>query len=214
MLGRYSFVRFNQLAAIQYIGLSGYSEPCYRAVQWLVQYQERIEQALLLTFASQHALLLTLEQEETVAVKSGFASGYSGEGPRTLAEVLTLLDSLNIAIEEHEVSQATFERLEASAMTIKDIESIKSSRPVRPQRWHDYIYDAMGGKRRSPWSTFRPVMPWAIIDARLTDLALRFFDAPDSSILNACRRLEDHLRQRIGSTEHGTRLFAEAFNGT
>jgi uncharacterized protein (TIGR02391 family) len=55
------------------------------------------------------------------------------------------------------------------------------------------------------------VIPFAIIDRRLTDLALAFWDNPNDSILTGYKRLEDILRARTSIKTHGTRLFSEAF---
>lgn len=208
-------VRLADLAALQYVGLTGISMSCHHAVKRLVQYGDRIEQAMILTFAGHHALLLTLDGDERVAVKAGFSSGYAGEGPRTLAEVLRLLDALNVAIEECIVPADLLERLEASALTTRDLELINTTRAVRPRRWHDYIHDATppGTAKGSVWDGFGPVMPWAIIDGRIADLAQRFFEHPDDSILTGFRRLEDALRRRTGLDEHGAKLFAQAFTG-
>lgn len=208
-------VRVSDLAALQYVGLSGISASCHHAVKRLVQYRDAIEQALILTCREQHALLLTLPGEEQVAVKSGFSSGYSGEGPRTFAEVLLLLQALDVPIDECNVSPGLMDRLEASALTLADLQIIKTAKLVRPQRWHEYVYDAAPerGARNGVFATFRPVMPWAIIDPRITDLAKRFFDSPDDCILTGFRRLEDAIRKRTGLDEHGRKLFAEAFSG-
>lgn len=215
MARNFPSVRIDDLSGIQYIGLPGISMSCRQAVNRLVQYGDQIERALILTHAKRHALLLTVEGEELVAVKSGFSSGYIGEGPRTLSEVLRLLEALNVDIEECEVTENILERLDASALTNKDIERIRGERPVRPRRWHDYVYDVAGPDTDSSsvWAGFRPVMPWAIIDSRLTDLALRFSEHPDDSILKAFRRLEDCIRERTSLGEHGAKLFARAFTG-
>lgn len=185
MLRNVSSVRIKDLASVQYVGLAGISASCHDAVKRMVQFGDRIERARLLTCKGQHALLLTMEPEELIVVKSGFSSGYGGEGPRTLAEVLRLLDALSVEIEECEVSDIVLEHVEASALTVKDLEAIQSAPPVRPRRWHDYIYDVLGPTedRLPVWGNFRPVMPWAIIDRRIIDLALQFSDRPDDSIL-------------------------------
>ena len=215
MLRNVSSVRIKDLASVQYVGLAGISASCHDAVKRLVQFGDRIERARLLTCQGQHALLLTLEPEELIVVKSGFSSGYGGEGPRTLAEVLRLLDALSVEIEECEVSEIVLEHVDASALTVKDLEAIQSAPPVRPRRWHDYIYHVLGPTedRLPVWGNFRPVMPWAIIDRRIIDLALQFSDRPDDSILKGFRRLEDCIRTRTGLDEHGARLFANAFTG-
>lgn len=197
------------------MGLPGISASCLDAVLRLVQYEDRIQHAKLLTAGGSHCLLLVLEGEEYVGVKSGFSSGYSGEGPRTLANVLRLLHACGAEIEEYKVPKALLDRIDASALTDSNLEFIHSCDAVRPRRWQDYVYDA-GYELftdRGVWKLFRLVMPWAILDSRICDLAIDFFGDPDRALLNAFRRLEDTLRQRLNLDVSGTRLFAMAFNG-
>lgn len=61
------------------------------------------------------------------------------------------------------------------------------------------------------WQNFPAVIPFAIIDTRIVDLAMNFFERPDENLLTAYRRLEDIVRKRAGSREHGSRLFNEVF---
>jgi uncharacterized protein (TIGR02391 family) len=206
-------VRLADLAGIQYVG-NGYSQSCLNAVRRLLQYREQIEQVWILTHGGSHGLLLHIEREGLIAVKAGFASGYGGEGPRTFADVLELLDAAGVSIDEYEIEAPAMQRLEASALTTNDIEALEAKRPVMPRRWHEYIWVYRQGRRQDPIPLllFVPVMPWALIDPRLTDLALAFFDNPDDAILKGFRRLEDSVRSRTGLTEHGSKLFAQAFS--
>jgi hypothetical protein len=41
-------------------------------------------------------------------------------------------------------------------------------------------------------------MRWSVIGGRLADLAMRFFENADDSIMTGFRRLEDLIRQRTG----------------
>lgn len=201
---------------IQYVGLAGISRACLDAVRRYVQYGDRIQNVKILTSPGKmHALLLFIDPLEIVAVKSGFSSGYSGEGPRTFAETLRLLVDYGVDIEECEVDDAVLVRLDASALTSKDLRSLELARTVRPMRIHDYIYDGLGGEawRREQWSSMHAVMPWSLIDSRLVDLALRFFEESDNSLHRGFRRLEDILRTRIESTANSSQLMAQAFQG-
>jgi hypothetical protein len=56
-------------------------------------------------------------------------------------------------------------------------------------------------------------MPFAIIDSRIADLAISFWNDLDDRLLKAYRRLEDIVRKRAGVQEHGTKLFSQAFIG-
>lgn len=207
-------LKSSQSTTIQYAGLPGISKNCLDAVRRYIQFGDQIERVKILSAGQTHCLLLELKSFETIAVKSGFSSGYTGEGPRTFADVLGLLDAHGADIDEYLVRPEFIERLDVSALTVKDVEFMESLRPVRPQRWHDYIYDVYGDSRQEcrAWKGFPDVIPWAIIDRRLLDLAKRFFDDPDHCILTGFRRLEDIVRKRLGSNEHGTKLFSSAFN--
>jgi Protein of unknown function (Hypoth_ymh) len=61
------------------------------------------------------------------------------------------------------------------------------------------------------WQDFPEVIPCGIIDKRIQDLAVTFWDNPDDKILTGWRRLEDVLRRRTGVDESDTKLFAMVF---
>lgn len=163
-----------------------------------------------------HCLLVTCEPGDQIAIKSGFGSGYGGTGPHALADALLVLHASNIEVQEVEVSKALLDRLDDSALTRADIELIAQTRPVRPSRWTEYVVAIHGveGFDKSVWRNFKPVMPWAIIDARITDLALEFFHAPDKAIMTGFRRLEDLVRTRTtchSTTGIGTKALKRPF---
>lgn len=197
------------------MGLAGISQSCFDAVKRLIQYGDPIERTLILTAGDSHCLLLILPADQYIAVKSGFSSGYSGEGPRTFAEALALLRFHEVDIDECEVGQDLLDRLDASALSQRDLETIKSARLIRPMRLGDYIYPYRESVDRAGrlWSMFPPVMPWAIIDPRIADLALLFFERPDDCILKGWRRLEQRVRDRIGPADQRDNVFATAFQG-
>lgn len=204
-------------AGIEYAGLAGISSSCLNAVRRLLQFGEHITEARILTCNTIHCLLLSYDYGQQIAIKSGFASGYGGEGPRTFAEVLLLLDEHGVEIDEYAVSSDLLDRIDYSALTRKDLEGILSARPLRPRRFHDYVYqfrEVLNQDRRfSGWSRFPPVMPLALIDPRIRDISLKFEAEPDSCLLVGYRRLEDLVRKRTGLDEHGAKLFSQAFVG-
>jgi hypothetical protein len=201
------------LAGIEYVGLAGISEECRDAVLRLLQYGDKITQARILSSSGEHCLLLTVNVGDVVAVKSGFSSGYLGEGPRTFSYVLQVLDAYGVEIDEYIVSAELIERLDMSSLTTADLEAIDAAKPVRPRRWADYILEPSFEKNEKGmlWQYFPPVIPFAIIDSRITDLAISFWEGADDRLLTGYRRLEDILRQRTGIDEHGTKLIAQAF---
>lgn len=208
-------VRFGDLAAVQYHGLAGISRSCLDAVRRILSFGERADLAILLTSGGRHAVLLLSARHGDIAIKSGFSSGYRGEGPAALADALNSLAAANINIEEVEAPAQLLDRLDLSAMTMADLDLIRRRSPIRPSRWYDYIYAARGddAERNRAWSSYPEVMPWRSIDSRLHDLAATFAEDPDRAILEGFRRLEDIVRKRIGSREHGAKLFSIAFAG-
>jgi len=209
------------LAGIQYIGLAGVSSSCKRAIVRLIQFGDEIHKASLLscpgTHSTTHCFLLRVNCDEIIAVKSGFASGYGGEGLGALSTILRLFERHNVEIDEYIVSPSIIDRVNQSGLTKKDLDQIQAMQPVRPNRWYDYIFDEKYEKQKNGTSDlkiqFPPVMPYAILDNRIIDLALEFQVKPDHSILSGYRRLEGIIRDRIGSEEHGAKLFSLAFQG-
>src|ERR1041384_2793130 len=107
----------------------------------LLQYGDQITEARILSNDRDHCFLLINNIGDATAVKSGFSSGYSGEGPHAFSFVIQLLEAHGVRIREYNVSGELIERVDMSALTEKDIESIEFLRPVRPIRWHEYILD-------------------------------------------------------------------------
>ena len=200
-------------AAIEYVGLPGISKECQDAVLRLLQFGDHITHVRILSAANDHCLLLTVNVGDIVAVKSGFASGYLGEGSRTFSYVLKVLEAHGAEIEEYRVDPEIIQRVDSSALTAIDLKAIDSSRPLRPRRWNDYVFENHWDWKEDGtlWREFPYVIPFAIIDKRLIDLAVSFWDGPDDRLLTGYRRLEDIVRSRTNIPEHGSKLFAQAF---
>jgi hypothetical protein len=205
----------DQPAGIEYVGVAGISKECQDAVLRFIQFGTRITHVRILSAKRRHCLLLTLEGGDQVAVKSGFATGYGGEGPRRFSYVLQILDSHGATIIEHDVARSLLEKIDYSALTRSDLRRVKKMRHVRPSRWYDYVSDRDFDRAREGtlWhEEFPAVMPFALIDARIMDLALDFWNSPDNSLLVGYRRLEDIVRERTAIEQHGAKLFSQAFN--
>jgi hypothetical protein len=205
----------DQPAGIEYVGVAGISKECQDAVLRFIQFGTRVTHVRILSAKRKHCLLLTLEGGDEVAVKSGFATGYGGEGPRRFSYVLQILDSHGATIVEHEVARSLLEKIDYSALTRSDLRKVKKIRHVRPSRWHDYVSerDFEWARKGTLWrEEFPAIVPFALIDARIMDLALDFWNSPDNSLLVGYRRLEDVLRKRTAIEQHGTKLFSQAFN--
>ncbi|OAL76345.1 TIGR02391 family protein [Acinetobacter terrae] len=200
---------------IDYLGEAGITETCIYSLCNLIQTHADLSYALLLTNGQSHAFILKNLNENYYIIRSGFTSGYSGEGPKGLAKALTILRKHRIETEEVLVSLKLLNKLNNSLLTDQDIDFIFQEKIVRPIRLHDYIYpfehevtQASNLKRYYPLE-----LPYSIIDDRIFDLALLFKQDPDSALTKAYKRLEDIIRIRTGLNEHSTKLFAQVFQG-
>lgn len=210
-------------AAIEYHGRTDVTRLCVRAVERLL-HDAVITRALVLTWhdgrCGRHALLLSDVDDGLIAIKSGFRSGYPGEGPRGLSRVLTLFDWHGIGLDEVLVGADLLERLDASALTLDDLEWLENAARARPARLWDYIDIARFGapKAGNPWrSAEGGKMPFALIADPLADLARAFEANPDATLAQAHRRLETRVRARLGEPQTsdlgGVRLYRQAFVG-
>lgn len=210
---------YSELAGIQYMGGAGVSVCCLGAIRRLFKAGDKIERALLLTAENFHAFLLNLgdgEHQDWVAIKTGFSSGYGGEGPRSLSEALALLEAFNVPVEEVSVPPAMLQRIDLSALTQKDLAFIEAARPVRPRRLADYMSpeDWGSANHAKAMRLLEPAMPWGLLDSRLSDLADKFDHSPDHALMAGFRRLEEIVRGRLGETEAlDSKVFSIAFMG-
>lgn len=216
-------VKIKNLAAIEYHGQPGDTKSCLDAIARLIQFGNRLEKAYLLSNiennqkSGQHCYLLTVDYGDQIAIKSGFSSGYSGQGPSGLSNSLQMLIRHKVEIDEHKVDEELIYRLDQSSLLLSDLEELESQRPVRPQRFYDYIHlddDRRTFDNGKLQSLFPEVVPYSVIDHRIIDLAIELNDEPDLSLMNAYRRLEDVIRERSGINEgSGSRLFSSTFQG-
>lgn len=204
---------------VQYLGTE-YTQPCLEAVRTLMQQRVSISAVRLLTGlegrSARHGFLITTELDELIAIRPGFSSGYIGEGPRGLASALQIFDAFGFAVEEHRVPLPLLTRIDGARLTEHDLARIEASVPVMPTRLHDYIYDA-GAYHRPLNATlreFEPTIPFGIIDGRLADLAIGFFEDPNSRLMSGYARLEGIIKKRTGLRGAASKLFSSAFEGT
>lgn len=203
-----------QFEGLQYVGRAGTSAVCLDGVLRFLQFGDTINKAWLLTHENRHCFLLHVNERFWVAVKSGFGSGYGGEGPKTLSVALQILELHGAEVEEYEVKWAVIDRLDRSALRRADIEALFKVEPVRPQRWNDYVLGAEGmlDIAEHLWRKFPTVIPFGIIDGRLADLALDFFNRPDETLIKGFRLLEEAVRSRAKIEGFGGDLFRKAFD--
>lgn len=204
-----------KFAGIEYHGIPGVTRECIEAVVRLIHFGNRIEKARILTCQHDHCFLLSVDLGDYIAIKSGFASGYLGEGSRGFSTVLQILKRHGVEIEEYEVSEKIIQDIDSSSLLSEDLEKLESARPVRPSRWYDYLFNEDESTERLNErlrDEFPITVPLAIVDVRLVDLALALVEQTDHVIFTAFKRLEDTVRKRTGlSGEKGQKLFSQAF---
>lgn len=200
---------------VEYWGNQGITQTGLMSLCNLIQTHSDLTYALLLTNAQTHAFIIKDENESFYVIRSGFTSGYIGEGPRGLATALTLLKRHQIETEEILVSSKILRRANNSTLNDSEIELLFKQEIIRPIRLHDYIYpftkevsETHKSKRYYPLE-----LPYSILDDRIFDLALLFKQDPDSALLKAYKRLEDIIRDRTDLNEHSSKLFSQAFQG-
>lgn len=208
-------LKLNSMAGIEYSGMPGISASCLRAVERLLQAGERIQLAVILSAENRHGLLLHMELGGSIAVKTGFTSGYSGEGPSTFARTLQMLKAFDVEMEEIEVSVSLLHRLDRSALNAADLALIGKRDWIRPWRLADYIYTQtkIVNDKVPPLARMPVSMPWGLLDHRLLDLAKGFETNPDYALLTGFRRLEDLVRAKLDKDAPEGRVFATAFSG-
>jgi Protein of unknown function (Hypoth_ymh) len=210
------------LAGIEYHGSPGVTAHCLQAITRLLFAGEELERAWLLSAKFRdgtgvHCFVLHPLCGDLIGIKSGFASGYGGEGPKGLETALTIFRLYEIDVQEFEVAPAVIERLDNSCLLKTDIEGIQMSRAVHPTKTADYqslrcLDDPTYPIRQE--HLYPPRVNLGSIDPRLVDLALELHLSPDSVISTTYRRLEDTVRNRTKlSGESGQRLMSKAFEG-
>lgn len=133
-------------------GKEGITKSCLDAIVRLLSFGERIEKAVLLSCIDSskqhwtHGFLLFDCFEDTFWIRTGFTSGYSGEGPAGLSQALLLLLKHGVEIEEVMVSKAIISKLNGSGLNHSAIENILSRKPVSPTQYFRYIQHRHEGK--------------------------------------------------------------------
>lgn len=192
------FNLFNQPSEqIQYLG-TPFTQDCLNAIGFILQTQQRIEKALLLSYDQNHAYLVKSDRS-TYIIRSGFTSGYLGEGPKGLASSLQLFLKHNIEVEEVCISEKIMKKVNKTSLSNNDLEHILKTKYTRPIQIHEYIYAIYNTLEYQVTNDryYPTELPYQLIDSRILDLALKFNDDPNYSILTAYTRLEDIVKVKI-----------------
>lgn len=208
---------------LEYYGSPGSTQPCMEAVEAILQSRRVIDRCVILTAPSSphpsHALLLIEPTGGEIVVKSGFKSGYSGAGPKGLSTTLALLDWHGVHLAEVEIEKELMERLDASAMTVADLDAVRAARPIRPQRLWDYVLeeDETSPGPGNPWTRRELIIPFGLLDKRIAPLARDFWADPDGVLFRVQRALEEAVKAKAGLTQEEAnggpmKVFQMAFN--
>lgn len=205
---------------MEVLGSDGITQHCLNALVRLLSFGEKIRKALLISHINpsencgSHAFMLIDCFDNRFFIRSGFSSGYSGEGPAGLSKALSLLLHHGVEVDEILVKKSVLAKLNAGGMDQATIEKILKVQPVRPTKFYDYIQDRHDREGQYLKHLYPVRIPLSLIDQRIMDLAINFLADPDIALLNGYRRLEDRIRKRTGLKEvSGSKLFAKAFNG-
>ena len=127
-------------------------------------------------------------------------------------EPLLCAFGLDEKTEEYEIGKGIMDRLNNSALTLGDLAVIRAAQPIRPVRFYnDYLWEEYYKDKDEPWREFPAIIPFAIIDSRVRDLATSFWEDPDKKLMDGYRRLEDILREQTGLKDFGVALFNKVF---
>lgn len=201
-----------KLAGINYAG-SETTRSCIDAIIRRISYGDEIRKAILVSCENRHAFILTLNNnEEILAIKSGFTSGYNGEGPKGLSYTIRLLWNHVDWLDEYSVDNDFIERINNSSLTNYDLWWLDSALTTEPGSIDNYILESDDFSKGALYSRFPTQIPLSITDYRILEFANEFYDNPDNALLHAYRRLEDIVRRKSGlGNEHSSKLFVKAF---
>lgn len=209
---------------LEYVGIAGATKECQEAIERLLMSGADLRAALILTCQGgtnpDHAFLLTVGDHDEIIVKSGFSSGFGGAGPNGFSAVLDLLHWYQVELDEALIDAALMARLNASALTLEDLETVRSAQRLRPMRFWDYIVLSHEDhvRERNPWKYRGLNVPMAIIDDRLAAMARDFWKDPDGMLFKGHRLLEETVREKAGipieeATKGPSATYTMAFNG-
>ncbi|GAA5555663.1 hypothetical protein Asch01_00353 [Acinetobacter schindleri] len=181
---------------IQYLG-TPYTQDCIEAIGFLLQTQQYLEKVLLLSYEYQYAYVIQTNRS-TYAIRSGFSTD-SGEASKGLASSLQLFLKHNIDLEEVKISKKILKKLNQASLSDLDLDNILKAQCVRPIQRYEYIYSIYKTTDYQHYNDryYPETLPFHLIDTRIFDLALKFHDDPNYSILTAYTRLEDIVKVKI-----------------
>ena len=170
-------------AEVQYMGMPGMPPPCLWAVDAIVNSKNPPRKASVVTWMrdrpnsqGRHLILFwDWNRVPLTVVHSGFASGYPGEGPRSLSIALSMIKDREIPTNDIILGEYEFCAIENRRLTQELIELLRTA-DDRPTSWTDV--DSIH------WEQMENGTFWATHhDPKM------IFDHMDPEISNQCRKL-------------------------
>jgi len=142
----------NNKLKVQYIGQSGYTQPCLLAIDAILNSGSLPEKATLVSWASdrrsqmeEHLFLFwNWGYSPLTIVPSGFSSGYSGEGPRGFSLAICMIRSKGIPLDGVYVGESKFRTIDRGQ--IDDVnapiyQNIKTQSELLTWPWPLWVMD-------------------------------------------------------------------------
>ena len=173
---------------VETVGISGNSQDCLDAIATALQFGPRVLSATLVTDSKRedraphlhaHLFLLATENPDYprfVIVRSGFTSGYSGEGPSATSAAILLLDSVGIGLDSREVEKGVFERIDAGDVSYEKLRALRDDPSRRGSSPYDYVLerDLLISHQHREWERWVEVrIPRALVNPSEPDPVLR-----------------------------------------
>ncbi|MGE8542198.1 MAG: TIGR02391 family protein [Acinetobacter sp.] len=206
------FKLFNQPSeAIQYLG-TPYTQDCIEAIALVLQFEEQVEQALVLTNDHNHCFLIK-GYRTFYLIRHGFRSDYISEGYKGFVKALKLLQRHEVEIKELLITTKEFEIIRQNSLSDSNVESFLNSSYSRTNTIYDYIsnLDFMLNEPLKINDYYPSELPLKLIDERIIDLAFKFKLDANASIMTAYTPLEDIIRKKINSQNFSSSLMEDAF---
>lgn len=200
-------------SGIRFIATFLSAHESYKAVQLVLQSEECLKIAYILTYENHHCILFENDFGEMIAVNSGFASGYGGAGHAAFSRSLAAIKFHHLEINEILIPEKLFQKFQAGLLSGNEWKRIERLKKIKHATYVDYMLDGHHAYSDDyyPWHEFEPILPFGLIDQRISDLAKSFSKNPDEAILKGFRRLEDILRLRTSLKSSSQGLVRECF---
>lgn len=196
---------------IQYLG-TPYTQDCIEAIALVIQIEDQLERALVLTYEHSHCFLIK-GYRNIYLIRFGFRSDYISEGYKGFVKALNLLQRHEVEIKELIITPKEFEIINKNSLSDSNIDCFLNNPRSRTNTIYEYISN-LNFMLKEPLRIdgyYPNELPLNLIDERVLDLALKFRDDADASIMKAYTRLEDIIRKKINSHKFSASLIEDAF---